>query len=91
MSFERQGGLRLCKCEHPLAQHGPRPAWFSYAGSSPEAQASPLEHDCYFCECPAYAEGEHQGLFGPETGLKGAEYHASRAARGLPRMHVHGG
>lgn len=88
MAFERTGGLRLCACEHTLAHHGPRLAWYSHAGSSPGAQAAPLEHDCYFCRCAEYTEGEFQGL--GKIGQTRSQYAADRAERGLPPMFVTG-
>lgn len=71
--MERQGGLRLCKCEHPLAQHQPRPLYFG---------AAETEAGCYFCECSGYQEGEFQGL----RCLSKEEYSAYRKASGLPEM-----
>lgn len=61
MRYEREGGLRLCECEHPMGYHPTRPAWFFHAGSSDAAKAAPMVTHCAFCDCTTPREGAFQG------------------------------
>ncbi len=61
--YERQGGLVLCACSHPLGYHVQRHEWYFHEGSSDVAKAAPLlPPQCAFCDCKDPQKGEFQGF-----------------------------
>lgn len=62
MQYEREGGLRLCACEHPMGYHPPLPKWYFHDGSSEAAKTAPLVTRCAFCDCTEPREGAFQGF-----------------------------
>jgi len=62
-AYEREGGLVLCVCGHPLGYHPRRYEWFFHKGSSDAAKAAPLlPPQCSFCDCKDPKKGEFQGF-----------------------------
>lgn len=62
--YEREGGLMLCACGHPMSWHPQQPEYFTHAGSSALALASVklMPPQCVFCDCTTPCLGEFQGL-----------------------------
>lgn len=52
--YEREGGLRLCECGHPMGFHPSLPAWYGAKHSDGPR--------CSFCDCVNPREGEFQGM-----------------------------